>query len=173
VLPIIKQTSVLAANELVTVAITAAGTDYEADDVITLTGGAGSGGTVKVLTVDTGGEILTAEILAPGSGYEEEDALTQASTTGDGTGATFEVSGLVSYSEIIEFERFNGGISITYIDAAAAYDCTAYAVNEAGEKLAPVHSGTIANSMTVIESPLDRIKIQNTGAGPCAVIVGY
>lgn len=62
------------------------GTGYTANDVLTITGGGGTGATFKVLTVNGSGVILTIEQLTPGSGYTATS--TAATSGGTGTGGT-------------------------------------------------------------------------------------
>jgi hypothetical protein len=91
---------------------TASGSSYVANEIITLTGGGGTGAKIKVLTVSTGA-ISTFEINAAGSGYAVGDALTQASTTGSGTGATFTVATVSELFDKIEEVRTIGGLGKT------------------------------------------------------------
>ncbi len=73
-----------ATTALRTVAIAAAGSGYTANDILTIA--AGTGGTVRVLTVDGSGAVTSIQIANPGSGYS---AATGAATTGGtGTGCT-------------------------------------------------------------------------------------
>lgn len=65
---------------LKTAVIAAAGSGYTANDVLTIVGG--TGGTVRVLTVDGSGAVTSIVIVNPGTGYS---ATTGAATTG-GTG---------------------------------------------------------------------------------------
>jgi len=77
---------------VVTTTMTNDGTSaYVANEVITLTGGAGTGAKIRVLTVDGPGNILTYSIEAAGINYVGTNALTQASTTATGVGAAFTV----------------------------------------------------------------------------------
>lgn len=67
-------------SALKTAVIAAAGSGYTAGDILTIAGG--TGGTVRVLTVDGSGAVTSIQIANPGSGYS---AATGAATTG-GTG---------------------------------------------------------------------------------------
>ena len=67
-------------SALRTAVIAAAGSGYTANDILTIAGG--TGGTVRVLTVDGSGAVTSIEITNPGTGYS---AATGAATTG-GTG---------------------------------------------------------------------------------------
>lgn len=73
-----------ATTALRTAVIAAAGSGYTANDVLAIAGG--TGGTVRVLTVDGSGAVTSVQIANPGSGYS---AATGAATTGGtGTGCT-------------------------------------------------------------------------------------
>jgi len=73
-----------ATTALRTAIIAAAGSGYTANDILTIAGG--SGGTVRVLTVDGSGAVTSIQIANPGTGYA---AATGAATTGGtGTGCT-------------------------------------------------------------------------------------
>lgn len=73
-----------ATTALRTAVIAAAGSGYTANDVLAIAGG--TGGTVRVLTVDGSGAVTSIQIINPGSGYS---AATGAATTGGtGTGCT-------------------------------------------------------------------------------------
>lgn len=68
--------------------IAAAGLGYTAGDILTIAGG--TGGTVRVLTVDGSGAVTSIEIANPGSGYS---AATGAATTGGtGSGCTITIT---------------------------------------------------------------------------------
>lgn len=72
---------------IATVVMTSGGTNYSVGDVLTVAGG--TGGVVRVDTVNVSGTILTYELIAGGSGYA---ATTSAATTvipTGGSGATF------------------------------------------------------------------------------------
>jgi hypothetical protein len=178
VLPIVRIVDCLAANEVVTVTITAAGTDYVEDEIVTVTGGAGSGATIKVLTVDTGGEILTAEVLAAGTGYEPADALTQASTTGVGVNAEFEVDTLISRSDIIELDKA-GPFSVSIFVASGAISVDVVAVPDLTDDSIeiPLVAGSdtltaeTAGKTVTIASPVNRVRMKNTDTGAAKLMV--
>jgi hypothetical protein len=109
----IDSVSAMTVSNAITAATkTASGSGYVANEVITLTGGSGTGATIKVLTVSAGA-IATFSVLAGGTGYAVGDALTQASTTGSGTGATFTVATVKIYvSEKIELSN-PAGVFVT------------------------------------------------------------
>ena len=88
------------------------GASYAANEVITLTGGTGTGATVRVLTV-SGGNIATFELVNRGSGYTAADALTQASSTGSGTGATFTVTTVAEIFNTLEEVKSLSGFGKT------------------------------------------------------------
>jgi hypothetical protein len=71
------------------------GADYAQDDegILTYeTGGSGSGGTYKVLSIGAGGEVTDVEILTPGEGYAAGDVLQlEDSGAGAGSGATIQI----------------------------------------------------------------------------------
>lgn len=71
--------------------ITAAGTGYMANDVLTIVGGTGTAATFKVLTVGGGGDVLTFSILTPGD-YTVLPTSPVSVTGGAGTGATFTIA---------------------------------------------------------------------------------
>ena len=66
--------------------VTTPGTGYVAGDILTLTGGSGTGATAKVLSVGGGGSILTIGMEAGGTGYTTAPT---GFTGGTGTGAAF------------------------------------------------------------------------------------
>lgn len=81
-----------------------AGTGYLATEVLTITGGSGSSGTITIDTVGGSGEILTYTLSAGGTGY-----LTQPTsyTGGTGSGADFTVySGEVAVDELVNTKNF-------------------------------------------------------------------
>jgi hypothetical protein len=49
--------------------LSAAGANYQAGDIVTITQVGGSNGTARILTVGGGGMVLTYEIVNPGTGY--------------------------------------------------------------------------------------------------------
>lgn len=79
-------------RSVASVVITAAGTGYSEDDIVSLVGGTYSQtASLVVASVDTGGEVLTVEVSGAGR-YFEIPANAVTSTGGDGTGATFTVT---------------------------------------------------------------------------------
>ena len=78
---------------IATISLGVGGTDYTAEDVITIVQAGGSLGTVRVDTVDAG--VITAiTLLAKGSGYAVENGLSV--TGGTGSGATINILTLQS-----------------------------------------------------------------------------
>lgn len=67
-----------------------AGTNYLADEVITITGGGGSGATAKIATVGGSGEVLTCTVLTGGSGYTTTPS--GAITTASGSGCSLTIA---------------------------------------------------------------------------------
>ncbi len=67
-----------------------AGTGYIATDVLTITGGAGSGGQITIDSVGGSGEILTYTLTTPGSGYTSQPT---SYAGGAGSAADFTVNG--------------------------------------------------------------------------------
>ena len=65
-----------------------AGTGYAVDDVLTITQGGASGGTVKVTAVGEKGALSDVEILTTGSGYSTSDNL----ATSGGSGSSAQIS---------------------------------------------------------------------------------
>jgi hypothetical protein len=74
-----------------TVAVSNAGLGYAINDVLTVTGGTGSGGTLTVTAIDKG-HVTGVTLTTPGSGYT---AASHATTGGTGTGCTITVSAIV------------------------------------------------------------------------------
>ena len=70
--------------------LNAPGTGYLASDVLTITGGGGTGGQITVNTVGGSGEILTYTLSAGGSGYISQPT---SYTGGAGASAEFTVNG--------------------------------------------------------------------------------
>jgi hypothetical protein len=178
VAPIQKELPCLAANEITAATNTNDGASYAANEIITLTGGTGTGAKVKVLTV-SGGNILTYEINEAGTGYTAGDALTQASTTGSGTGATFEVTDLVSYSDVIELDRAgpfmvsflaNGAGTMSAAAEARPDDSTAVPLSDVtGTEI----SGITSDSCKTVCSPCNRVRAKNTGDAALVFVVNY
>jgi hypothetical protein len=100
-------------NEITVLTNVDNGANYAANEIITLTGGTGTGAKAKVLTVDGGGNILTYEINDAGEGYTAADALTQASTTGSGTGATFTATTVAEIFNTLEEVKSLSGFGKT------------------------------------------------------------
>jgi hypothetical protein len=66
--------------------VSAPGTGYVVDDILTLTGGSGTGATARVLSVGASGEIFTVGMETGGTGYTTAPT---GFTGGTGTSATF------------------------------------------------------------------------------------
>ncbi len=82
-------TNAFRTGALTSVAVNAAGSSYQAGDVLTLAGGDPViAAQVTVLTVNGSGSVQTVELSNPGSGYTSDP--TGSSTGGNGTGATFD-----------------------------------------------------------------------------------
>lgn len=76
------------------ITVNAEGSGYTAADVLTVTGGSGSGGTATVGTVAVAGQLATAATNAAGTGYTIGDVLTIAGgTSGTVTVTTIDVNG--------------------------------------------------------------------------------
>jgi len=71
--------------------VNAQGTDYSEDDVLTITGGGGTGCTLLVSTVGGSGEVLTFIILTVGSGYSETVGASTTVVPSGGTGCTIDI----------------------------------------------------------------------------------
>lgn len=69
------------------------GTGYEVDDILTITGGGGTGGQVRVTGV-TGGAVTAIDLENPGAGYSVTAAA--ASTGGQGTGFELQITSVVT-----------------------------------------------------------------------------
>jgi|WetSurMetagenome_2_1015567.scaffolds.fasta_scaffold00184_2 hypothetical protein len=69
--------------------VTDAGSGYTVGDILNVTGGGGSGGTVSVVTVDGTGAVLTIQVEHPGVGYTVGSGLN--TTGGTGTGVTINL----------------------------------------------------------------------------------
>jgi hypothetical protein len=67
-----------------------AGTGYLVDEIITLSGGGGTGATAKVASVGGAGQILTCEVLTAGSAYTTSPSASIQSVSG--TGCTLEIT---------------------------------------------------------------------------------
>ncbi len=81
--------TVTAAGGIATSSISAAGSGYSVNDVLTVADG--SGGTIKVLTVDGSGVVLTYSLVTAGTDYT---VATHATTGGAGTGFILSVDTL-------------------------------------------------------------------------------
>lgn len=82
-----------------TVGINAGGSGYSINDVLTVTGGGGAGGTLKVLTVNAG-VVTSISKLTAGSGYAiTTGAITTVAPAG-GTGCTINILTVASADDI-------------------------------------------------------------------------
>ncbi|NML44464.1 hypothetical protein HHL11_11930 [Ramlibacter sp. G-1-2-2] len=72
------------------VTVSTAGTGYHVGDVVTISGGGGSGATAEVASVGAGGNITAVQVDSPGDAYTS--APSAAVTSGTGTGAVLAVS---------------------------------------------------------------------------------
>lgn len=73
---------------ILTATLNTGGLNYTVNDILTIADG--TGGVVRVDTVDTLGVILTYTLLSGGTGYEVTTGATV--TGGSGTGATFDIA---------------------------------------------------------------------------------
>lgn len=72
------------------VEIDAAGSGYVVGDVVSITGGGGTGAAIQVTSINGGGGITGFEIMTTGSGYM--DTTGAATSGGTGAGATFDIN---------------------------------------------------------------------------------
>jgi hypothetical protein len=77
------------ANSIVAAALNAGGTGYTANDLLTVTGGGGTAGRIRVLSVISGA-VSTFRIEVGGTGYATTTGA--AVSGGTGTGATFNIT---------------------------------------------------------------------------------
>ncbi len=85
---------------IVTATLNAAGTGYHADDILTVTGGGGTGATFKVSTVDGSGHVTAIQQLTGGSGYSSGTGYATSVIPSGGTGATIDVTTVSAGSTI-------------------------------------------------------------------------
>lgn len=87
-------------GEISAVTINTAGLNYEVDDVLTV-GGAGTGATVTVSSVDAGGGITAVDITSYGAGYSIATAV--AVSGGSGSGAKLNITAIeTNESKLLE-----------------------------------------------------------------------
>lgn len=114
---------------IATMVIQATGTGYLVNDVITVSGGGGTGGTFTVNAVSGTGAILTYTLTTRGSGYSNTGAA--ATTGGTGSGATITITvatgqiGLDRAAVTAGFAAAGGSLTIngntyTYASASAS-----------------------------------------------------
>ena len=94
-----------------TVSITAGGTGYSVNDVLTVAGGTGNSATLTV-TTESGGVITGVSISNAGTGYTDNDNLTVTGGTGNDD-ATFQVTAIAA--AVASYTVTNGGG--TYVSA--------------------------------------------------------
>ncbi len=104
-------TNVPSTQGLLAVAVTAAGTGYVVGDLPTVTGGGGTGGTVRVATVGGGGTVTGITMERPGMTYTAGTG--RATTGGTGTGLTVNIQsvGATTYGTItgLQVVPYTGG----------------------------------------------------------------
>lgn len=119
----------------------AVGSGYVVGDVLTISGGGGTGATVYVASINGSGGVTSGSLVANGADYA---VTTGAATTGGtGTGATFNIT---SVSDDLEYDSTNGcfgfgvgSINTTrFIDINAPHTATALNI-----------SRTLSNRQTV------------------------
>jgi hypothetical protein len=155
--------SIFGTRPVATVAVTSGGSGYTAGEVLTLTGGGGSGATATVGTVSGTGAIQTISLTTPGSGFTTAPTgSTGATGTGavlattlvaQGTGATLT---LPTSGSINSITITNGGSLYTTPVAASAVTISAPA---AGGTAAVVGSVTTAGTTGSVYS----VEITNSG----------
>lgn len=124
--PMQPSTLVAVDGGVYSVAITSGGTVYGVDDVLPLTGGSGSGLSVRVTSV-SGTVIDGVTVETPGSGYAASDALTDASGVGSDD-ATFTVSTVGSMATLIaSFEAYRNRLLAGSSTQDGEFTKTAYA----------------------------------------------
>jgi hypothetical protein len=113
---------------VVSVSVTAAGTDYEANDVLTLVGGTGTAATITVNSVDIGGEILTFTVTTAGDYSALADLTDLAVTGGSGNDdATFTITAL-KINSIVVTEAGKGYTTVPAVTTSPSGNATLTAV---------------------------------------------
>ncbi len=129
------QTYAATTNTLATISsyvINNLGSGYTVNDVLTVTGGGGTGGTITVNSVAPAGQINNVVVNNAGTGYVVGDTLTVPT----GTGSTITVTGVLSNGAITNFSLVAGGtgysttsnVSVTGgTGTGATFDISVYA----------------------------------------------
>lgn len=96
------------------------GTSYKITDVLTITGGGGSGATITVNAVNAAGAITQVSILTVGTGYSSTASV--GASGGSGTGALFDITASTAAS--IEFTVDGGyfGTAASSPSVVATFD---------------------------------------------------
>ncbi len=143
------------------VAIYTPGAGYSVDDVLTVTGGGGTEGTLKVLTVSHLGAVLAVEVLTVGSGYSTGTNLATSVAPSGGTNFTLDIVSvsnsetLLQAIERIQSEVFFVGIISTFYPIAADIADVADDIQAMGNKILMWPTSTyadIAGACTTIKN---------------------
>ncbi len=96
-----------------TINVTTGGTNYEVNDLISLSGGGGTGATAKVATVGGSGDILTVAVTTAGSGYTTAPTATVDSSHKANTGDASVIDSSDSNATHPASKAFDGSTAAT------------------------------------------------------------
>ena len=119
-------------NGAASASITAAGTGYSVDSLVSTSGGTGSGLTISIDTVDETGAITGLSIVSGGHGYTASDVITVSGGNGD---ATFTIGSVYAG---------NATIDISQVFTNATFALSDVTEMEVGATVTGATSGTTA-----------------------------
>src|SRR5205807_872492 len=98
------------AGEVLTATVNTGGTGYHVGDAVKVTGGGGSGATLRITAVSSGGGATGVSVINPGSGYQFTSGAKTAVVSGSGAGLTVDINQLLtgSYVEVDGFVNADG-----------------------------------------------------------------
>src|SRR5947208_1307880 len=82
-------------GQVLTATVNTGGTGYHVGDMVKVTGGGGSGATLRIAAVGSGGGATAVSIINPGSGYKAMSGAATAAVSGAGTGSTVDINQLL------------------------------------------------------------------------------
>ncbi len=104
-------------GQVLTATVNTGGTGYHVGDMVKVTGGGGSGATLRIAAVSSGGATAVS-IINPGSGYKAMSGVTTAAVSGAGTGSTVDINQLLpgSFVEVDGFVNVDGNFVANSVD---------------------------------------------------------
>ena len=102
---------------ILTATVNTGGTGYQVGDMVKVTGGGGSGATLRITAVSSGGAAAVS-IINPGSGYRTTSGAATTAVSGAGAGSTVDINQLLpgSFVEVDGFVDTNGNFVANSVD---------------------------------------------------------